>query len=66
MKANVKKVDKDGRESEDSKFWTYDLYCDTCGQFIQSYISVRMPDRSEKEYCHTCTAKEADSILKNA
>lgn len=54
MKTNVKKVDKDGRESNDSKFWTYDVYCDVCGQYISSPTTVIMPNRNEKDYCHTC------------
>lgn len=59
MKTNVKKVDKDGRESNDSKFWTYDVYCDVCGQYISSPTTVIMPNRDEKDYCHTCAVNTA-------
>jgi ribosome-binding protein aMBF1 (putative translation factor) len=59
MKTNVKKVDKDGRESNDSKFWTYDVYCDVCGQHISSPTTVIMPNRNEKDYCPTCAVNTA-------
>lgn len=57
MKTNIKKLDKDGKQTEDSKFWTYDTYCDNCGQYIPTSSTIKMPDLNEKDLCSSCKEK---------
>ena len=54
----MKKLDKDGKQTEDSKFWTYDTYCDNCGQYIPTPSTIKMPDLNEKDLCSNCKEKE--------
>lgn len=54
MKENIIKVDRDGRTSDDSNFWQYDLYCDNCGKYILTHVSVMTPEVNSKDYCISC------------
>lgn len=57
MKDNIKKLDKDGNKSEDSKFWHYDVYCNKCHKYIRSFVSVIVPDLKEIDLCSDCQNK---------
>ena len=57
MKTNIKKLDRDGKQTEDSNFWTYDTYCDNCGQYMPTLPTIKMPDLNEKDLCLICKEK---------
>lgn len=58
MITNIDKVGRDGKSSDSTPFWTYNIICDKCNAFIKTETTVRIPNLNETHICKDCENKD--------